>query len=137
MKPSENFKKVIQTFLESKTKQDLVLTQRYNSPSKNLDECVNYILQKVKESGCNGFTDNEVFGMALHYYDEDKLDPITELKDTRVIVNHVVELSEEDKQVAHQIAMNKAVDKHYGKITSQPQAKDKKVAVQAEQASLF
>ena len=37
-------------------------------PTKNIDNCITYILNQVKKSGCCGFSDDEIFGMALHYY---------------------------------------------------------------------
>ena len=40
------------------------------TPAKNMDECVTHILNYVQKSGCNGFTDGEIFGQAIHYYEE-------------------------------------------------------------------
>ena len=137
MKSSENFKKVIQSFLEDKAKNDLMFTQRFNNPSKDINECISFVLHKVKESGCNGFTDEEIYGLALHYYDEDKLDPIAKIDQSRIVVNHVVELSEADKKEAHQLAMKKAIADQYGKLTSRQSSKNKTAETPSEQASLF
>ena len=39
-----------------------------------------YILNQVKKSGCCGFSDDEIFGMALHYYQEDNIEVGSPLK---------------------------------------------------------
>ena len=36
---------------------------------KNLDDCITFILNYVQQSGCNGFTDAEIYSLAVHYYD--------------------------------------------------------------------
>ena len=44
-----------------------------------MDDCITYILNTVKASGMQGFADADIFGMAVHYYDEDDVkvgDPI-------------------------------------------------------------
>jgi hypothetical protein len=84
--------------------------------------------------GCNGFADEEIYSMAVHYYDEDNInigDPV----DCHVTVNHVVELTEEEKQQAHKEALQKAQDEAYAKLT-QP-TKRVKQSETANQQSLF
>jgi hypothetical protein len=34
---------------------------------------INYILRDSSKKGINGFEDNEIYQMAIHYYDEDDL----------------------------------------------------------------
>jgi hypothetical protein len=41
----------------------------YSKPEKNIDDFVTYLLNEVKKSGCNGFADDEIYSMAVHYYD--------------------------------------------------------------------
>jgi hypothetical protein len=71
MKASNVFKQTIQTYLENRAKSDELFAASYAKPNKNIDECCNFILGEVQKSGCNGFSDDEIFGMAVHYYDED------------------------------------------------------------------
>ncbi len=33
---------------------------------KNLDDCITFILNYVRQSGCNGFTDAEIYSLAVH-----------------------------------------------------------------------
>lgn len=87
MKGTESFKKVIQSHLQGVADKDPLFAETLKKPAKNIDDCVTYILNEVKKSGCNGFADDEVFGMAIHYYDEDDIKPGAAVK-ARVVVNH-------------------------------------------------
>lgn len=65
-------------------------------PEKNIDDCCTFIINQVRQSGCNGFADEEIYSMALHYYDEEDID-IGKPVSCKVVVNHTVELTEEEK----------------------------------------
>lgn len=135
MKATNQFKQIIQSYLDERAKTDELFAAKYNNPEKNIDDCITYILNTVKESGCNGFHDDEIFGMAVHYYDEKSIDVGKEIS-CRVAVNHTVELTNEEKQEARQ----KAVDKFQQEVyQSMAKKKEKKVEKQpvAEQAGLF
>lgn len=73
MKTTNHFKNTIQSYLEDRAKSDELFAASYAKPNKNIDECCNFILGEVQKSGCNGFSDDEIFGMAVHYYDEDDI----------------------------------------------------------------
>ena len=68
MKGTEHFKRTIQMYLEQRAAEDTLFAKNYRNPAKNIDDCVTYILNYVQRSGCNGFTDGEIFGQAVHYY---------------------------------------------------------------------
>ena len=68
MKGTDHFKKTIQMFLEQRAAEDALFARNYHNPAKNIDDCVTYVLNYVKNSGCNGFTDGEIYGQAIHYY---------------------------------------------------------------------
>lgn len=105
MKGTENFKRTIQAYLEERAKVDELFAKSYAKPNKNIDDCITFILNEVQKSGCNGFEDDEIFGMAVHYYDEDNLS-VGEKISCDVVVNHKVELSEEEKQELKEKARN-------------------------------
>ena len=65
MKGTDHFKRTIQMYLEQRAEEDALFAKNYRNPAKNIDECVTYILNYVKKSGCNGFTDGEIFGQAV------------------------------------------------------------------------
>ena len=97
MKVSEQFKSTIKAYLDNMAAVDSLFAPVYQKPTKNIDNCITYILNQVKKSGCCGFSDDEIFGMALHYYQEDNIEVGSPLK-CNVVVNHHVELSEEEKE---------------------------------------
>lgn len=137
MNSTDNFKKVIAEHLESLAANSELIAQSLKKKNKNIDDCVKYILNTVKQSGVNGFTDEEVFGMALHYYDEDDIE-VGEHVSARIVTNHKVELTESDIQAAKQAAIDKVIAQEQEKIKAQKAKKvEEKKALTIEQPSLF
>ncbi|GAA6253733.1 PcfK-like family protein [Bacteroides thetaiotaomicron] len=134
MKATDHFKNTIKAYLDKRAEIDLLFSFRYSLPEKQLDDCVTYILNQVQKSGCNGFHDDEIFGMAVHFYDEDNIE-VGKPINAQVSVNHVVVLTAEEKEQARQDAIQKAQDEAYRKMT-QPAKKAKKVVL-TTQPSLF
>ena len=115
MKSTDHFKQTIQTYLEQRVQSDALFAPVYANPNKNIDDCITCIFNTVKASGCNGFTDDEIYSMALHYYDEENID-IGKPMDCQVVINHTVVLTGEEQQQARQQAMQKAQDEAYAKM---------------------
>lgn len=104
MKSTEHFKRTIQAYLQQRASEDRLFAESYRKEGKNIDDCITYILNEVQRSGCNGFSDGEIYSMAVHYYDEDDIEvgnPVS----CQVSVNHIVELTEEEKAEARQRAV--------------------------------
>lgn len=104
MKSTEHFKRTIKAYLQQRASEDRLFAESYRKEGKNIDDCITYILNEVQRSGCNGFTDGEIYSMAVHYYDEDDIEvgnPVS----CQVSVNHIVELTEEEKAEARQRAV--------------------------------
>lgn len=135
MKATNHFQNTIKAYLDKRAEIDLLFSFRYSLPEKKLEDCITYILNQVQKSGCNGFHDDEIFGMAVHFYDEDNIEVGKPMHNAQVAVNHVVVLSAEEKEQARQEAMQKAQDEAYRKMT-QPTKKVKRVALNS-QPSLF
>lgn len=87
-KATDYFKQTIQNYLRSRAQEDELFAPRYASPKKNIDDCITYILNYVKQSGCNGFADDEIYSLAMHYYDEDDIEIGKPLTNCKVVVNH-------------------------------------------------
>lgn len=138
MKGTEHFKRTIQAFLEQRAAEDELFAVNYRNPTKNIDDCITYILNYVQESGCNGFSDDEIFGQALHFYDEADI-KVGKPIDCKVVVNHTVELTEEEKAEARQQAIKRAEDEAYAKMKQQKEkaAAKRTATVQQVQPSLF
>ncbi len=96
---TEHFKQTIKSYLDGRAQADELFAARYTNPKKNIDDCCTYIMNQVQRSGCNGFTDDEVYSMAVHYYDEDDID-VGKPINCQVVVNHTVELTAEEKEQA-------------------------------------
>lgn len=103
-----NAKEAIKAYLDRRAATDAQFATAYAKENKNLDECFNYILGEAKKRGASVcMTDEEVFGLAVHYYDED------EIKINRVVTGYrastsssaKVELSEEEKAAARERAI--------------------------------
>jgi len=105
---------------------------KYLHQSKNIDDCITYILNRVQKSGCAGFTDDEIFGMAAHYYDEDKVN-IGKPIDCQVVVNHKPELTPEEIEEAKRQALEQVMNEQRKKLT----AKRPTQKIAAEQLSLL
>ena len=104
MKATEHFKQTIKTYLDERAKNDELFAVSYAKENTNMDDCVTFILNQVKRSKCMGLTDEEVYSLAVHFFDEDDIEignPIA----CNVIVNHTVELTEEEKAKARQEAL--------------------------------
>lgn len=64
----------IKSYLDERAKKDELFSQMYSKEEKNLEGCFGYIVEQARKRGqavC--MTDEEVFGLAVHYYCEDDL----------------------------------------------------------------
>lgn len=109
MKVSNHFTRTILTYLELRAESDNLFAESFAKENKNIDDCVTYILNEVQKSGCMGFADDEIYSMAVHYYDEDDIE-VGKPMNSKIVVNHVVELTEEEKEQAKQDAIQKAMN---------------------------
>lgn len=119
MKSTESFKKIIQEHLNGIAKRDSAFAAKLENKKKNIDDCITYILNQVKNSGANGFADEEIFGMAMHYYDEENVKPGSKIN-ADVVVNHKVELSAEEIEKAKQEAKDKVIAEEKERLRTKP-----------------
>lgn len=124
MKVSTHFQTAIQSYLEQRAEYDELFARSYRNPLKNIEDCITYILNYVQKSGCNGFDDDEIFGQAVHYYDEADIE-VGKPIDCKVIVNHHVELTEEEKTEARKEAIKRAENEAYSRMTKRKTAPKK------------
>ena len=137
MKGTEHFKKTIAEYLNQRAATDPLFAPNLAKEGKNIEDCITYILNQVKASGCNGFSDDEIYSMAVHYYDEDNIE-VGKLINCQVAVNHVVELTEEEKAEARQEAIKQYQREELAKLQSRNARvkKTENIATQV-QPSLF
>ena len=134
MKGTDHFKKTILMYLEQRAEEDQLFAKSFSNPAKNIDDCVTYILNYVKDSGCNGFTDGEIFGQAIHYYEENEIE-VGKPMNCQVAVNHIVELTAEEKAEARQKAIQKYQEEEVRKLQNRNRPAAKKETI--VQPSLF
>ena len=137
MKGTEHFTRTITEYLNQRASTDPLFAPNLMKPNKNIEDCVTYILNEVKKSGCNGFDDDEIYSMAVHFFDEDNID-IGKPLDCHVAVNHVVQLTDEEKAEARRQAIEQYQREQLAKIQSRNARvkKTENIATQV-QPSLF
>ena len=125
-------------YLEQRAAEDALFAKKYRNPAKNIDDCVTYILNYVQKSGCNGFTDGEIYGQAIHYYEENEIE-VGKPMNCQVVVNHVVELTEEEKAEARQNAVRQYQEEELRKLQNRhkPRTATKATAQAIQEPSLF
>lgn len=138
MKGTEQFKKTIKAYLEQRAETDALFAVTYAKPNKNIDDCITFILNQVKNSGCNGFANDEIYSLAVHYYDEDTID-VGKPMNCQVVVNHQIVLTEEEKAEAKQQAITRYQDEEIRKMRERRSKPKPAAAPQsaAPQPSLF
>ena len=92
MKATNHFTRTILTYLELRAESDTLFAESFAKENKNIDDCITYIFNEVQKSGCMGFADDEIYSIAVHYYDEDDIE-VGKPMNGKIVVNHVVELT--------------------------------------------
>ena len=71
------FEEAIETYLKKLADTDELFARTFAKKNKNLRGCCNYIMseaQKAAKGGrCVALSDDEVYNLAVHYYDEDDI----------------------------------------------------------------
>jgi hypothetical protein len=132
MKTTVQFKEKISAQLKIIADQDPLFATSMQKEGKNIDDCITYILNTVQKSGCNGFDDAEIYGMAAHYYDEDKVE-VGKPVNCTVVVNHKVDLTAQEIAEEKKKALDKVMQDEYERLKSSK----KKVEKKAEYPTLF
>lgn len=73
-----SFETAIKNFLDKHAQEDPTFATTYAKPNKSVAECCKYITQEVEKNcrkggRCVAVCENEVYGLAIHYYDEDDI----------------------------------------------------------------
>ena len=136
MKGTEQFKQTIQAYLDKRAREDFLFYQKYKESTRTIDDVVTYILNQVKASGCCGFSDDEIYGMAVHCIDEPDLE-IGKSINCNVVVHHHVELTEEEKAEQKAKALKRFQDEELRKLKQRNKPKAKSQIEKQPQLSLF
>lgn len=96
---SKNAKNVIKSYLDEMAKRDKTFAKAYANKEKSMDDCFAFIVSTAKKHGnavC--MTDDEVFGLAVHYYVEGNIKDVKMPKDFKEA--KVSEVKEQAKKAA-------------------------------------
>lgn len=73
MKASDTFKTIIENYLSQTALTDTALAISLAKASKSIEGCINYIGSEVKKTGLCAFADQEIFDIAVKYYNDDSI----------------------------------------------------------------
>ena len=132
------FEATIKAYLDKRASEDEQFAQSYAKPNKSIEECCKFIMAEACDRVANksgaqsyGMTDEEVYGLAVHYYDEDNI-TIKPLKARSEVMqtNVTYTPSEEEKAAAREAALKKLQEDAYNELRN---PKPKKTAAPTEQ----
>lgn len=112
----KKFEDAIRSYLDQRAVSDPQFATAYARENKSIEECCRYIIgeaHKQQEDGRAVIPDEEVYGWAVHYYDEDDIE-IAQVRGG--VVSHNVpsyEPTEEDKRKARERALQRLEDEQY------------------------
>ena len=72
-----------------------LFAKKVSNPKKNIEDCITYVINTIEKSRYKGVCDNDVYALAVHYYEEDDVE-VGKPINCRVVVNHQVELTPEE-----------------------------------------
>ncbi len=140
IKSSNAVMEVIRNYMEERCASDPILAIKYANPSKSIEKALNYVASEVKKSGLTIMDSDSVFGLVMHYYDEN-------LEDTPNVNCKIVvakELTEEERAEAMSEAMEQYREEQLRELRRQSQPKPKatstpkaKQEINVEQGNLF
>jgi len=141
MKSTDNFRTTIKSHLDQVAKEDKLFAKSYAKEEKSLSECIQFILGEVRESGNCAFSDDEIYGMAIHYYDEKDL-KIESSGSVKIVCpgSASIELTAKEKAAAKIAAVAAYQESLTEKMLEDAQAKRAKrkhVKEEVNQLSLF
>lgn len=126
-------KAAIKAYLDKRAATDELFAKSYAKPNKSIGECYNYIISEARKRRAECMTDEEVFGLAVHYYDEDDIKvptaPLhrattTATSKTSKTAPAVVELTEEEKAAAKAEVLRK----YQAEVRAEAEAKQRAAA---------
>ena len=139
-KGKQSFKDAIKSYLDRMAKDDELFAKYYAKEGKTLDECCSYIMGEARKRGnavC--MTDEEVYGLAVHYYVEDDIEVYhgsMSRKTEDVKVTMSAEEMEEARKEARQRAIDRLAEEQYAAMKQKAKHRKQEPA-DAAQMSLF
>ena len=134
----KSFEEAIKRYLDERAKNDEQFAVSYAKENKSIKECCEYIIGEVRKCGGNvvAKSDEEVYGLAVHYYDEDdiKVSKVA-TRDARVQAPKY-EPTEEDLENAKKAALKRLEEEQLALLRT-PKKKKISQETTSVQTSLF
>ena len=132
----KSFNDIIADYLKQRAEEDTLFAPKFANPNKSIDECCRYILGEARKRGTAvAMSDSEVFGMAVHYYDEENIKIEKVSAGCSVSSSRKVKLTEEEKKIAREAAIKRLAEEQYQLLKKKPAKK--KADTNVQQMSLF
>lgn len=131
----------IKSYLDKRAKEDELFANMYAKKDKNINGCFSYIIEVARKRGnevC--MTDEEVYGLAVHYYCEDdlKVNKLPSGTSVKVSTSNDVALSKRDKKRLKEEVEAEYKKKLMSEMKETRKASKKKTTVKEElMGSLF
>lgn len=138
----KGFQQSIKNYLDGYADIDEMFAKSYSKENKSIEECCNFILQemqKAAKNGCIGATDDEVYSLAVHYYDEDDIENVQTMTNFLVVSNQEleIELTDDEKAEIKKQAIEKYHQMELNKLQSKAKQKSSVTQTSNVQPSLF
>ena len=80
------FADAVKSYLDRRASEYKMFAESYANQKKSIAECCNFIISEVRKQNRTAMTDDEVYGLAVHYYDEENIKVSTNIPTCRVVV---------------------------------------------------
>ena len=134
-KTSNSFNQAIKAMLDKRAASDPLFAEAYKREGKSIKECCNYIINEVRRMKVNALTDEEVLGLAVHYYDEVDI-KVSKAPACQVVVPATPEVTEARKAELQQIAEERFIEEQIKKMQA-PAKKVKRTTTTTDTPTLF
>lgn len=110
---------VVRNYMEERCASDPILAIKYANPAKSLEKALNYVASEVQKSGLTIMDSDSVFGLILHYYDEN----LEDVPNVNCKIAVAKELTDTERAEAKEQAMEQYKEEQLREIRRQNQPK--------------
>lgn len=133
---SNGFAEAIKAMLDKRAASDPLFAEAYKRKGKSIKECCNFIIGEVSKMKVNALTDDEVLGLAVHYYDEADI-KAENAPQCHVVVPAMPEVAEARKTELQQIAEERFIEEQIKKMQSPAKKIKRTTSIPTEAPTLF
>jgi len=119
MKSSNAVMEVVRNYMEERCASDPILAIKYANPAKSLEKALNYVAYEVQKSGLTIMDSDSVFGLILHYYDEN----LADVPNVNCKIAVAKELTDTERAEAKEQAMEQYKEEQLRELRRQSQPK--------------